>query len=160
VTSEVGRGTTFFVYLPAAEAPEEREELSLVSTAVRKGKILVMDDEDLVRNIAGELLKSLGHEADFADRGEVAIAKYSAALDSGKPFDVVILDLTVRGGLGGRDTMERLRAIDPQVKAIVSSGYSNDHALSKFQKYGFVACLTKPYRLEELRETLGKALAD
>ena len=82
-----------------------------------------MDDEVLIRNSAGDLLKALEHEVDFAACGEEAIEKYRSARETGKPFDIVILDLTIRGGMGGRETIERLLAIDPGIRAIVSSGY-------------------------------------
>jgi PAS domain S-box-containing protein len=158
VTSVLGKGTTFRVYLPAAEAKNAVRETTEISPSNRRGKILVMDDEELVRDIAGELLKALGQEVDFADRGEVAIEKYKKARESGNPFDVVILDLTIRGGLGGKDTFKRLRAIDPQVQAIVSSGYSSDDSVAEYEKYGFAACLSKPYRIGDLRKILNAVL--
>ncbi len=158
VTSELGKGSTFFIYLPSIEAEQEIKETAAVTPVGRKGKILVMDDEALVRSIAGELIKTLGHEVDLAKHGEAAIEKYQAAMASGKPFDIVILDLTIRGGMGGRDTIQRLRAIDPGVSAIVSSGYSDDAIVAEYEKYGFKARLTKPYRLDDLRAILNNIL--
>lgn len=159
VTSEIGKGTTFFVYLPAIEMEKEFKETDAVSSVVHKGKILVMDDDKVVRNVAKELIKSLGHEVDLAEHGEAAIEKYQAAMESDKPFDIVILDLTVRRGMGGRDTIKALRVVDPGVRAIVSSGYSDDAVVADYEKYGFKARLTKPYKLTGLRETLNALLS-
>ncbi|MGE5174550.1 MAG: PAS domain S-box protein [Betaproteobacteria bacterium] len=158
VVSEAGTGTVCSIYLPATDAETESPEAPAVSPVVRKGKILVMDDEELIRDIAGEMLKICGHEVEFAEHGDAAIEKYQAAREAGNPFDILILDLTVRGGLGGKETIKRLLAIDPGVKAIVSSGYSNDNALADHRAYGFAACLTKPYHLEELADTLNALL--
>ena len=159
VSSKVGRGTTFYVYLPALEAVKEDPQIPELSPFVRKGKILVMDDEELIRSIAGAMIKSLDHEVEFAEHGEEAIEKYKAAMESGNPFDVVILDLTIRGGMGGLETIERLLAVDPKIRAIVSSGYSDDAVVSDYHNYGFSACLTKPYKLQELSYTLNNMLS-
>lgn len=158
VESEAGTGTTFFIYLPAVEAAGEIRKEPAAAAFAGKGKILVMDDEELVLNVAGEMIKDLGHEVDLAKHGQSAIEKYRAAMESGKPFDVVILDLTVRGGMDGREALERLRLIDPGVKAIVSSGYSEDPVIADYEKYGFRARLPKPYRLAGLRDTLNLLL--
>ena len=117
-----------------------------------------MDDEELIRDIAGDMIKALDHEVDLAENGEEAIGKYKAAMESGKPFDVVILDLTIRGGMGGRETIERLLEVNPKIKAIVSSGYSGDAIVSDYDNYGFSACLTKPYNLQELGDMLNNLL--
>lgn len=153
-----GTGTTLFIYLPAVEAEKEIDKDFAVSAVVRNGKILIMDDEELVRDIAGALIISLGHEAEVAADGESAVSKYQAARESGTPFDIVILDLTIRGGMGGRETIERLRAIDPGVRAIVSSGYSDNDVIADYQKHGFMACLTKPYNVDNLKKTLNTLL--
>ena len=158
VESEVGRGTTFFIYLPAVEAAKEIRQETAAVTVARKGKILVMDDEELVLNIAGEMMKALGHDIDLAKHGQSAIEKYRAAMESGNPYDIVILDLTIRGGMGGRETIEQLLAIDAGAKAIVSSGYSDDAVVSEYHKYGFKAFLSKPYKIEALRDTLNMLL--
>jgi len=158
VLSEPGRGTTFFVYLPAVLAKKEVPAAPVLTEVVRKGKILVMDDEELIRNIAGEMIGALRHDVEFAECGEIAIEKYRSAKESGDPFDIVILDLTVRGGLGGRETIKQLHVIDPGVRAIVSSGFSDDAVVSDYDKYGFKSRLTKPYRLDDLKETLNSLL--
>ena len=118
-----------------------------------------MDDEEIVRTIAGELLAALGHEVVLVERGEAALEKYQTAREAGRPFDVVILDLTIRGGMGGAETMRRLLEIDAGVKAVVSSGYSDDAVTSAFLEHGFRAFLKKPYRLEDLKATLAALLA-
>ncbi len=158
VVSRTGVGTTCFLYLPATDAAMGLPSSPAISRAVRKGRILVMDDEELIRNIAGEMLKALGHAVEFAEHGDAAIEKYRAARESGNPFDIVILDLTVRRGLGGKETNSRLLAIDPEAKVIVSSGYSDDAAMADHRAYGFAACLTKPYQLDELTSTLNALL--
>ncbi len=160
VSSKVGRGTTFYVYLPAvSEEVKEALQAPELSPFVRKGKILLMDDEELIRDIAGDMIKALDHEVEFAEHGEEAVGKYKAAVESGNPFDVVILDLTIRGGMGGRETIERLLAVNPGIKAIVSSGYSDDAVVSDYRNYGFSARLTKPYKLQELSDTLNNLLS-
>jgi CheY-like chemotaxis protein len=117
-----------------------------------------MDDEELIRNIIGIMLRALGHEAEFAENSEEAIAKYREALSSGRRFDIVILDLTIRGGMGGEETLRELIALDPEVKAVVSSGYSDSAAISEYESRGFRACLVKPYEVDVLRDVLNVLL--
>jgi CheY-like chemotaxis protein len=118
-----------------------------------------MDDEKLVRSVAAQLLSVLGHEAALAEDGAEAIAQYAAAKAAGRPFEVVILDLTIRGGMGGEETLRRLREIDPAVKAVVSSGYSDDEIAASFRDHGFCAFLKKPYNIGELSRVLAETLA-
>lgn len=165
VHSELGQGTTFTLYLPACREthPETSLEptvpVSLVPQAVLKsGKILFMDDDAVIRDVAGQMLTALNHQVAFAEHGEEAIALYRQALDSGQAFDAVILDLTIRGGMGGVDTLRRLLSITPTLKGVVSSGYSDDSTIAQHRDLGFAACLRKPYSLKELRETLDALL--
>ena len=113
-----------------------------------------MDDEEMVLGVTVEMLQLLGHEVEAVAHGEAAIEQYRAALAAGKPFDLVILDLTIRGGMGGAETMRRLLEIDPGVKAVVTSGYSDDAVTSSYQEHGFRAFLKKPFHFAELQRTL------
>jgi two-component system cell cycle sensor histidine kinase/response regulator CckA len=160
VQSEMYKGTTFSIYLPAFAAREKAKLLkpTMVTSSIRTSKVLVMDDEPIVRDVAGELIRALGHEVEFSAHGEEAIVKYQMAKQFGKPFDLVILDLTIRGGMGGAETIRKLMAIAPGVKAVVSSGYSDDDNVQNHQKQGFKAFLKKPYNVDELREVLDKVL--
>lgn len=160
VKSEVGKGSVFTLYIPAAENVEaETPVAQQVQGAGKGGRILVMDDEEIVRTVAGELVRSLGYEADVAEHGEAAIGKYRQAQDAGRPYDVVVLDLTVRGGMGGMEAFRRLREIDPGVQAVVSSGYSDDDVIAAYQEHGFCASLRKPYDLDELDRILSAVLS-
>lgn len=118
-----------------------------------------MDDEEIVRDVAGEMLDFLGYTNSPAEHGEGAITLYREALDNGKPFDAVLMDLTIPGGMGGKETMARLLEIDPQATGIASSGYANDPIMAHFTDYGFSAVLPKPYEMDELRTTLAQALS-
>ena len=159
VKSEMGKGTTFLIYLPATAAVK-REEQARPSEAApgRTGRVLIMDDEPVILTVAGELIRALGHHAELASQGSEAIAKYREAQRSGQPFDVVILDLTIRGGMGGAETLRRLTEIDPGVKTVVSSGYSDDTAIAGYLEQGFKAVLKKPYHVDELREVLNRLM--
>lgn len=158
VASLSGKGTIFSIYLPASSRSIESNQLNGKLSCQGKGKILVMDDEDMIREITGELLQNIGYQAEFAKNGNEAITIYKTAYDLGKPFDGVILDLTVPGGMGGKETIHELLAIDPKIKAIVSSGYSNDPIVAEFEKYGFRGVIIKPYHLTELNQTLQNVL--
>lgn len=154
--SELGIGTAFFIYLPASQKQIPQKKVEEERPLVGTGKILLMDDEEIVRNVAGEMLKHLGYAVKFAMDGAEAIELYKKAWESDKPFDAVIMDLTVPSGMGGKEAINNLLEIDPDVKAIVSSGYSNDPVLAEFRKYGFSGIVTKPYNIEELSKTLDR----
>lgn len=160
VASEAGKGSTFSIYLPAWGAGEESPKEPRVGAAApgRKGRILVMDDEELVRDVAMGLIDALGHEAECAENGEAAIEKFRQARRSGTPFDIVILDLTIRGGMGGEEAIGKLREIDPDVTAIVSTGYSDNPVVSDYRSYGFTTFLNKPYTIHSLKESLDSLL--
>ncbi|MBI2486835.1 MAG: response regulator [Deltaproteobacteria bacterium] len=132
------------------------EKREIVAEGV--GRVLVMDDEESVREVAGEMLRHLGYEVEYAGNGSEAIQKYSKLRENGQTFDVVIIDLTIPGGMGGKEAMERLLNIDPRVKAIVSSGYSNDPVMAEYNRYGFKGVVCKPYRIEELGKTVKEVM--
>jgi PAS domain S-box-containing protein len=159
VRSEMGKGSTVTVYLPASGTAREQPAATALLPARGSSRVLVMDDEEIVRTVAGELLLTLGHEAEFAADGAAAIALYTAAKAAGKPFDVVILDLTIRGGMGGEEAARRLREIDPAVRTVVSSGYSDNGVVASFRQRGFRAFLKKPYSIGELARVLEETLS-
>jgi PAS domain S-box-containing protein len=162
VDSEPDVATVFSIYLPAAKAPEPRgpEPVEELHSFEGHGRILIMDDEEIVRDVLGKILERFGYEHAFARHGMEAIDKYREAMESGRPFDAVIMDLTVTGGMGGREAIELLRLVDPTVTAIVSSGYSGDALMSEYRAYGFDGVIAKPYRADELSMTLAKALRE
>jgi CheY-like chemotaxis protein len=118
------------------------------------GRVLVMDDEEMVRLVTGEILTELGYEVEFAREGGAAVERYRAARESGQPFDVVIMDLTIAGGMGGKDAIRKLLEYDPAAKAIVSSGYSNDPIMANFREHGFRDVIVKPYKTIDLSRVL------
>lgn len=160
VESEVGKGTKFSVYLPKSEEPVEAEGRRKPALTIGSGKILFMDDDPEIISLAQGMLQRLEYECDVARNGEEALALYRRYLAVQRPYDVVILDLTIVGGMGGEETFEELRKLDPDVRAIVSSGYSSDDTEEYYLNKGFYGVLSKPYRSSEmgklLRRVLGK----
>jgi len=159
VESEPDVGTTFRIYLPASQKQTPASETHQEKSFPGKGKILVMDDEKTIRDLVGEMLESIGYSVDFAMNGIEAMELYKTAKESGHPFDAVIIDLTVPGSMGGKETIQKLQEIDPQVRAIVSSGYVNDPVVINYHKHGFTDSIGKPYKISELSEKLYKAIA-
>lgn len=117
-----------------------------------------MDDELMILDVAGRILTRLGYEVGLAENGEQAIMRYTQARESGKPFDLVIMDLTVPEGMGGRETVKRLREINPALKAIVSSGSLDDPVISNYADYGFNGIISKPYTIKLLSDTVSKVI--
>ena len=156
--SKLGVGTTLTIYLPALESPLTETDSVGTAPIAGAGRILIMDDEEMIRTVAGEMLMDLGYTVDYAGDGLEAIEKYKAARDSAKPFHAVIMDLTIPGGMGGKEAIRKLREIDPCAKAIVSSGYSHDPIMSNFIEYGFNALIAKPYTMADLRKTVSSLL--
>jgi len=159
VNSTVGEGSTFHIYLPATDAERQFtfSDLQEVTTREGSGRILVMDDEELIREIATGILEHLGYSVTTAVDGSEALKLYSDALE-GEPFDAVLLDLTVPGGMGGKEALEKLKEIDPDIRAIVTSGYSNDPIMSDFRGFGFIDVVAKPYSLDQVSEVLHRVL--
>jgi PAS domain S-box-containing protein len=168
VESEVGIGTIFHIYLPASQI-EVRQEPILDKAKVEsteeasitcKGKILLMDDEDVIRLAVTQHLRNLKYEVEAVRDGTEAIKLYKKAIESGKSFDAVVMDLTIPGDMGGKEATKRLLEIDPKTKVIVASGYVNDPIMAEFKKHGFKGVLTKPYEIDELDEVLQKVIME
>jgi two-component system, cell cycle sensor histidine kinase and response regulator CckA len=156
--STVGKGTTFYVYLPALGPGNEVAHDVEMTVEHGCGRILVMDDEKAVTDIARAMLETLGYTVECAKNGADTVELYKKRKEEGNPFSAVIMDLTIPGGMGGKEAVNVLHEIDPTIKAIVSSGYSTDPIMSNFREYGFSAVLRKPYRLQEISLILQNCL--
>ncbi|MBI3593598.1 MAG: response regulator [Nitrospirae bacterium] len=157
VESSPGKGTTFHIYLPAStKKPLAKKEIEELKKG--KGRILVIDDEESVLDVAGEMIRNLKYSADRAITGTEGLQKYVEAREGGEPFDLVMTDLTLPGGLSGLEILKQLKGLNPNVKVIVSSGYSNDPVIEGFQQFGFDGYIAKPYRIYELSRTLDLVL--
>ncbi len=154
VDSQLGVGTSFSIYLPAssAGAPTVQERTRFVMRG--RGRVLVMEDEPVIRSVATEMLEQCGYEAAEAGDGAQALQMYRQAKEQNRPFAAVIMDLTIPGGMGGLETLEHLLAFDPHVKAVVSSGYANDPVMANYRRYGFRGTVAKPYTLIEFSQAL------
>jgi CheY-like chemotaxis protein/anti-sigma regulatory factor (Ser/Thr protein kinase) len=158
VESQVGIGTTVCVYLPSTSQPLSKKSEDH-STLIRgSGKVLLMDDEDDIRTVSSEMLKALGYTVVCAHDGTEAVALYTQAYESGEVFEAAILDLTIPGGMGGKEASHKILELDSSAAIIVSSGYSNDPIMSEFKNHGFQAAMSKPYRIQELSTTLKKVI--
>jgi CheY-like chemotaxis protein len=154
VTSRLGEGSVFSVYLPASRGTVFQRPEAIATAGEGTGNILLMDDDGMIRDVAGQMLAALGHTVATAANGEEAIELFRRAREQGRPFDVVILDLTVKKGMGGEEAIRRLREMDPDIRAVVSSGYSDAAVLADYSSHGFSARLNKPYRLGALKDCL------
>ena len=157
VDSEVGVGTVFHIYLPATEA--RLEERARPEPPQGMGRVLLMDDEDMVRKVTSQMLRQLGYSVDGAADGVEVIEMYRKAREARQPYDLVIMDLTIPGGMGGRECIDKLRAIYPDAKAIVTSGYSDDPVMADHERFGFVGVISKPWKIEAVSETLRELMA-
>jgi PAS domain S-box-containing protein len=158
VESTPGKGTSFRVFLPASEMNREECTVSLYNLRNGVGRVLVVDDEQAIRRVAATTLRQIGYRVEVTESGEAAVNAYAQALEAGERFDAVLLDLTMPGGIDGKETLERLRQLDPHVKAIVSSGYSTDPVMADCTAYGFVASIIKPYTFSKLGDTVARVL--
>ena len=154
--SEPTRGTALHIYLPPAREHGSSRASSGIPAAETDGplRVLVMDDEEIVRDITGKMLERDGCQVCLAREGAEAVSLFRQGREKGNPFHVVLLDLTVRGGMGGKEAVRELMAIEPEVKAIVSSGYADDPVMTDFGAHGFTAAVVKPYSMNELRQTI------
>jgi len=162
VTSELGKGSTLSFILPAVAAAADsdvdvvREKRLQFEVADGRGRILLMDDEAVIREVVSEMLEMLGYEVVTVADGEAMLEVYRASLEEGLNFQAVLMDLSIPGGMGGREAIKLLRELDPEITAIVSSGYSQDPVMADFKAYGFDAMIPKPYKLESLISVLGR----
>ncbi len=152
--TEVGKGTAFTVYLPKADQPVEVQARKAASLRFGTGRVLFMDDDPKISTLTATMLQSLDYKFDLAKNGEEALVFYKRYLNIGRPYDAVIMDLTVVGGMGGEECFKALKEIDPDVRAIVSSGYDNDDMARKYLDMGFCGYLTKPYRVTDLGKVI------
>jgi CheY-like chemotaxis protein len=151
-------GTTISVYLPVSPKVAGAPVSTSGELVFGKGRVLIMDDEEIIRDAAGRVLQAAGYEVESAEEGNAAIELYCKAREAGRPFDLVIMDLTIPGGVGGKDAVRKLLEIDPGAKAIVSSGYSQDPILANYRDYGFLGVITKPYRIREMSEIVSRVI--
>ncbi|MGE5397918.1 MAG: ATP-binding protein [Chitinophagales bacterium] len=152
--SVLGIGTTFYIYLPASVGLI-KEEVIESKLSRGNGNILIMDDDVRIRVMLTQMLEKAGYRVQSARDGQEAVEKYWEAKQSETPFDAVIMDLTVPGGMGGKEAFKLLNSIDPNIKVIISSGYSDDPVVTEYSNYGFAGVITKPYRVDELTHVLG-----
>jgi PAS domain S-box-containing protein len=158
VESRLGEGATFSLYLPASETSNPSEEIRDPAIVSGNGRVLVMDDEEIVREVAAELLSALGYSVTVCCDGEQMLDLYSTAKEQGEAFDVVIMDLTIPGAMGGKEAMDLLLEIDQNARGIVSSGYNIDPILAAYRDYGFSGVVAKPFTVKELAEVLQAVL--
>jgi two-component system cell cycle sensor histidine kinase/response regulator CckA len=158
VKSELGVGTTFHIYLPATRKLSGGEKAAVPAGVSRPGLVLVMEDEEAVKTVVGLTLRGMGHEVELAENGQMAIEVYKKAQSLGRHFDVVLLDLTVRGGMGGQETIQALLKIDPAMKAIAMSGYAHDPVILEPERHGFKGALAKPFEGDKLQEIISRVM--
>jgi len=158
VESTAGQGTTFTIYLAAAERESPGEPVSRRRAVAGNGLILVLDDEEMVREVAQEMLEHLGYEVLLAVDGREVLDIHGQCCREGRHIDLFLVDLTISGGMGGREAVEKLRAIDPQIRAVVSSGYCNDPVVANFREHGFAEVVAKPFRIDELARVIARAM--
>jgi CheY-like chemotaxis protein len=162
VSSRLGTGTTFTLYLPAAERAPEASAAIMPPSAVpqKAARVLIMDDEEMIRNIVSDMLEEFGLLVSAAAEGFKALELYQLGLASKEKFDLVILDLTIPGGIGGKEVAKKLLEIDPQAKLVVSSGYADDPVMANPAAYGFVGVIAKPYNFDTLSRLIPRFLGD
>ncbi len=160
VESELGSGMKVYIYIPASNKKMEEKGGIVAEGGVLRGsgRVLIVDDEEMIREITGEMLGHMGYEIEYASDGSEAIEVYKRAKEEGRSFDVVIMDLTVLRGIGGEEAIAKLREIDPNIRAIVSGGYSDDRVMSEYKDHGFKGFISKPYSMRDLGAVLYKVI--
>jgi PAS domain S-box-containing protein len=160
VETAVNVGSKFSIFLPAAERKEVVAQAVPQVTSKKDLRILLMDDEEGILEVGSELLGEFGYKVECARTGEEAIRAYSTAYNEGRRFDLIIMDLTIKGGMGGKDAIKRIKELDPSAKAIVSSGYSHDPVMAKPKEYGFSGVVKKPYMIHEMLQEIKRVLSE
>jgi PAS domain S-box-containing protein len=160
VESRLGGGTKIHIYLPALPEAGAKRDATRDASYRGKERVLLIDDDDTLRRSIGQALSRLGYQVECAEDGKEGIRIYEEARASGRPIQVVVMDLTIPGGMGGKEAAREILRIDSDAKLIVSSGYSTDPVMSDFRAHGFRAVISKPYRIEELGKTLRRALTE
>jgi CheY-like chemotaxis protein len=162
VDSKLNQGTLFTIHLPVSEKTEAITTENLLdktaAASAPAARILVLDDEEAVRAVLGAMLESLGHIISYAVDGQEAIVKYREAYQNGSAYDVVIVDLTIPGGMGGQMAAKEIFSLDPAAQIIVSSGYATDPVMANYEEYGFKARIVKPYHFAELQKAIQQVL--
>ncbi len=161
VQSAIEQGTTFTIYLPAStEIEQEVIPVSHTgaSLAENQATVMVMDDDSMVREMVKQMLSHSGHEIILVENGHEAIELYNEYFESNRSIDIIIMDLTIPGGMGGKDTVPEILKINPNAKVVVASGYSNDPVMAHYQDYGFTASIAKPFQLAELSKLVNAIL--
>jgi PAS domain S-box-containing protein len=159
VDSVVGKGTTFTFYLPVTQEKKEseRKDISTMPTSKSGPRILIMDDDSAVRSVLTQLLKNAGYIVTCTATGNEAVAAYAAAMKEGAPFMVVVMDLTIPGGMDGKEAVAKVLEIDPSARVVVASGYSNDPIMANFRDYGFCGVIAKPFNIDEFLAVISRA---
>ncbi len=158
VESKIGVGTTVKVYLPVKQSNNPTPSNYSNNTSPSLGRILLMDDEQIILNSATRVLKHLGYEVEISRSGEEALFIYQREMESDRPFNLVIMDLTIPGGMGGKEAIARLLKLDPTARAVVSSGYSVDPVMANYRDYGFIGVLAKPYSVIEMKKLMNELM--